>query len=75
MERFFKLLNTDREVVSVLSYENYISNVTYPPMIEITEEEYNILLAEIESANQPEESETDEISDSEALAIILGGEV
>ena len=41
--------------------------------IEITEEEYNTLLAEIEAANQPEESDPDEISDEEALNIILGG--
>lgn len=38
--------------------------------IEITEEEYNALLAEIQAANQPEE--TDEISAEEALDIILG---
>ena len=38
--------------------------------IEITEEEYNALLAEIIAANQPEE--TDEISAEEALDIILG---
>lgn len=38
--------------------------------IEISEEEYNALLAEIEAANQPEE--TDEISAEEALDIILG---
>lgn len=40
--------------------------------IEITEEEYNILLTEIKAANQPDESDTDEISDEEALNIILG---
>lgn len=38
--------------------------------IEITEEEYNTLLAEVIAANQPEE--TDEISAEEALDIILG---
>lgn len=39
--------------------------------IPITEEEYLVLLAETE-ANQPEPEQTDEISDSEALAIITG---
>lgn len=40
--------------------------------IEITEEEYNTLLAEIQAANQQEEPDSDEISDAEALNIILG---
>ena len=40
--------------------------------IEITEEEYNALLAEIQAANQPEEPDLDEISAEEALDIILG---
>ena len=38
--------------------------------IEITEEEYNFLLAEIQAANAPD---PDEISAEEALDIILGG--
>lgn len=38
--------------------------------VEITEEEYNALLAEIEAANAPY---PDEISAEEALDIILGG--
>lgn len=41
--------------------------------IPITEAEYMELLAEMEEQNKPEE--TDEISDSEALAIITGGAV
>lgn len=45
---------------------------TGPGGIEITEEEYNTLLAEMVAANQPEEPEPDEISDEEALNIILG---
>lgn len=40
--------------------------------IKIEEAEYNTLLAEIEAANQPEESDPDEISAEEALDIILG---
>ena len=40
--------------------------------IEITQEEYERLSAEIEAANQPEEPDPDEISDTEALNIILG---
>lgn len=40
--------------------------------IEISEEEYNTLLAEIIAANQPEEPDPDEISAEEALDIILG---
>lgn len=40
--------------------------------IPITEEEYLVLLAEI---TEPEPEPTDQISDSEALAIITGGAV
>ena len=40
--------------------------------IEITEEEYNALLAKIKAANQPEKPDPDEISAEEALDIILG---
>ena len=75
MTTYFKQLSESGEVVVLLSYNNFRPNITDPLVVEITQEEYEALLAEIEAANQPEESETDEISAEEALDIILGGDV
>lgn len=75
MPSYFKRLSESGEVALLLAYDNYRPNITDPLVIEITEEEYAILLAEIEAANRSEEPETseDEISAEEALDIILGG--
>lgn len=48
----------------------FIGNDAFVP---ITEAEYAVLLAEWE-ASQPEPEPTDEITDSEALQIIVGGD-
>ncbi len=69
---YYKQINECGEVQTIFSYYNFRPNITDPLIIEITEEEYNTLLAEIEAANQPEEPDPDEISDAEALDIILG---
>lgn len=65
---FYKQMGDNLEIESILSYE-YYPNITNPRIIEITEKEYNALLAEIQAANNPD---PDEISDTEALNIILG---
>lgn len=72
---YYKQMSTGGEIVSLLTYD-YRPNITDPLIIKITEEEYAILLAEIEAANRSEEPETseDEISAEEALDIILGGD-
>ena len=49
----------------------FTGNAAFVP---ITEAEYTALLADWE-ASQPEPEPTDEISDSEALQIIVGGDV
>lgn len=67
---FFKEINEKNQAVSVLTYDNIYPKVDPAVVVEITEEEYRALLAEIEAANQPKE--TDEISAEEALDIILG---
>lgn len=69
---YFKHKNENNGVDCLITYNNFRPNITNPLIIEITEEEYNTLLAEIEAANQPEEPDPDEISDAEALDIILG---
>lgn len=71
---YFKKLKKNGEIDFLLTYEDYRPNITDPLVVEITQEEYEALLAEIEAANQPEEPTTDEISAEEALDIILGGE-
>lgn len=68
--KYYKQLNDSGEVVLLLTY-GVTPNIANPLIVEITEEEYNVLLDEIK-AQQSEEPETDEISSDEALNIILG---
>lgn len=70
--RYFKTLSENGDLSYLLTY-NGCPRITDPLVVEITQEEYEALLAEIEAANQPEEPTTDEISAEEALDIILGG--
>lgn len=73
MTTFYKKIDESNEIALLLTYDNFVPNITDPLMIEITEEEYSAHLAEIQAANQPEEPDPDEISAEEALDIILGG--
>ena len=66
---FYKKITENGEVVYLLTYNNR-PHISDPAVVEISEEEYSTISAEIEAANQPEE--TDEISAEEALDIILG---
>ena len=65
---YFKQLDDDGASVSIMTYD-FRPTISNPLIIEITEEEYNILLAEIQAADALVQ---DEISDEEALNIILG---
>lgn len=65
---YFKRLNMSGEIESLMTYD-YVPIITDPLIVEITEDEYNALLAEIQAADAPD---PDEISDAEALDIILG---
>lgn len=71
MTKYFKQISETGEVKLLLTYE-FEPTITDPLIMEITKEEYDELLAEITA--EPEPEPTDEISDSEALAIILGGD-
>lgn len=71
MTRYYKETNVGGEVKLLLTYE-FEPSITNPLIVEITKEEYDELLAEITAEPDPEP--TDEISDSEALSIILGGD-
>lgn len=68
--KFYKRIDDSGNLCMLLTY-NFAPNITDPFVIEITKEEYNALQAEIEAANR-EEIDPDEISDEEALNIILG---
>ena len=69
---YYKKIKDDGSLYQLLTYNNHHTPITDPLIVEITEEEYNILFAEIEAANQQVEPDPDEISDDEALDIILG---
>lgn len=69
--RCYKQLDENGEVIALFVY--YFEPVLNDPyMVEITEEEYARIKAEITAEPDPEP--TYEISDSEALSIILGGD-
>lgn len=69
---YYKRVNENGKLLYLLTYNDSRPNITDSLVVEITQEEYERLSAEIEAANQPEESDPDEISDTEALNIILG---
>lgn len=71
MTKYFKQPSETGEVKMLLTYE-FEPTITDPLIVKITKEEYDELLAEITAEPDPEP--TDEITDSEALSIILGGD-
>ena len=71
MTRYYKQLNDSGNVVFLLTCD-FDPTISDPLIVEITKEEYDELMAEITAEPDPEP--TDEITDSEALSIILGGD-
>lgn len=69
--KYFKQLDESGNIVLLLGY-NFAPTITDSSIVEISQEEYENLQVEIEAANHPEEPDPDEISDEEALDIILG---
>ena len=45
---FYKVLRSDGTLLCLLTYDNNRPNITDPLVVEITEEEYNVLVTEIE---------------------------
>ena len=74
MKSYFKQLNDSGEITLLLTY-SFRPNITNPLVIEITKEEYETLFAEMQKHGEISESEEDEITDTEALQIITGGNV
>lgn len=63
---YYKQLNEAGEVALLLHYETNV-NITNPSYVEITEEEYKAIAAEIAAKNQEENNE-DELSETEQKA-------
>lgn len=68
---YFKQINESGELILLLTYD-YPVVIDNPFIIEIAEEEYHQLLNEITAHIDTDQD--DEISDTEALNIIVGGE-
>lgn len=71
MTTYYKQLDNSGKILMLLTYD-FTPNIVNPLVVEITEEEYDSHIAEILAANQTE-TDPDEISDTEALNIIVGG--
>ena len=71
MVRYYKRINDCGSIEMLFTYD-FEPILSDPHMVEITAEEYARIEAEITA--EPELEPTDEISDSEALSIILGGD-
>lgn len=56
MTKYYKQLNEEGELVLLLSYD-FEPTITDPLIVEITQEEYEALLAEITAKNEPEEND------------------
>lgn len=69
---YYKQMDLSGCLIGLVVYYDYKPTIKNALTVEIMQEEYKTLLAEIEAANQPEEPDPDEISDTEALNIILG---
>ena len=69
---YYKQVKLSGALIGLIVYYDYQPTIKNALTVEIIEDEYNALLAEIEAANQPEEPDPDEISAEEALNIILG---
>lgn len=73
MTTYYKQLSEFGEVVLLLTY-GFTPKITNPLIVEITQEEYSAISAELQAKAEEEAGQTDpdEISDTEALNIILG---
>lgn len=70
MEYYYKYIDESGKTIGVVSYSPKKPNITDPMIVEITQEEFEAYLAEIEEPDVP----SGDISAEEALNIILGGD-
>lgn len=69
---YYKRMNNDGTLHTLLRYDKARKDNGNPFVLQITEDEYNALSAEMDAVSQPEEPDPDEISAEEAMNIILG---
>ncbi len=70
MKYYYKQLNENGEIVLLLVYD-FMPTITDPLIIEITEEEYNAIIAEIR-ANEPEPEPSEMKLKAQAYDILTG---
>ena len=83
MKCYYKTLNVDGGVKTLLTYDNIKPNIKDPSVVEITEEVYNTLLAEAElnwqhtETDEPVEIVTEEATEADYQAALreMGVEV
>lgn len=72
MKYYYKQLNENGEIVLLLVYD-FMPTITDPLIVEITEEEYNAIIAEIR-ANEPEPEPSEMELKAKAYDILTGAE-
>lgn len=70
MKYYYKQLNESGEIVLLLVYE-FTPTITDPLMVEITEEEFNAIVAELR-ANEPEPEPSEIELKAQAYDIVTG---
>jgi hypothetical protein len=72
MKYYYKQLNENGEIVLLLVYD-FMPTITDPLIVEITEEEYNAIIAEIR-ANEPEPEPSEMELKAQVYDILTGAE-
>jgi hypothetical protein len=72
MKYYYKQLNENGEIALLLVYD-FMPSITDPLIVEITEEEYNAIIAEIR-ANEPEPEPSETQLKAQAYDILTGAE-
>jgi hypothetical protein len=72
MKYYYKHLNENGEIALLLVYD-FMPTITDPLIVEITEEEYNAIIAEIR-ANEPEPEPSEMELKAQAYDILTGAE-
>lgn len=67
---YYKKVNASGDVLYLITYDS-APNITDPLTVEITKEEYDTML---ETITASQGADDDQISDEEALQIIMGGD-
>ena len=69
MTKYYKQVDEAGELVLLLTY-NFQPRIKNPLIVEISQEEYETMLAELESVTGAEKESTDEVSAREFVAML-----